>query len=93
MLRVSVSASSAARARIASATLKSSVPRSRAAMRGHGPSSNAGAPRPIARETSAAVASGTRAMTLPSAGLITSRVPPSEASTHALSIHIFVGDI
>ncbi len=62
-------------------------------MRGHGPSSNARRAAAIARATSAAVASGTRARTVPSAGLITSRVPPSEASTHALSIHIFVGDI
>src|SRR5262249_18796152 len=86
MLRVSVSANSLARARIASAILNSSVPRSRAIDLLHAPPSKAARAAAIALLTSSALASGTLASTWPVAGLMMSRV--CLAATHFPPIHI-----
>src|SRR5712691_5189231 len=73
LFRVSSSASSRARARTIAASLKSTWPRSCGVERFQSPLSNAWRAADTALSTSAAVASGTRAMTSPVAGSKTSR--------------------
>ena len=60
--------------------------RSRAFMRGHGPSSNARRAAPTARSTSAGVPIANVAISSLAAGLTWVHVPPSDASHHVPSM-------
>jgi hypothetical protein len=80
---VSISASSSARVRTISASLNRMRPRSWAVVVFHGPSSNAARAAATARSTSALPASGTRAMTSPVDGSMTSRLAGEEGVTNS----------
>ena len=88
MFLVSVSASSAARARMASATLNRIVPRSRCIILRQGPSSNAARAAPTAARTSSRPASGTVPSTDRSVGLTTYRVVTAARLDPRPPIHI-----
>ena len=79
--RDSISASSSVCSSITSASLRSSSARSAGVTPRH--SAQAFFAASTARSTSASVPFGTSAIVSPVAGLMTSSVPPSEASTHS----------
>jgi hypothetical protein len=78
--RASMSASRVAAFLIPSAAARSSFPRSRPFIRGHGPSSNAVLAASAARRTSSSPALATRANGSPVEGSIDSKVSPDAAS-------------
>ena len=89
---VSSRASSSARASSASATAKRSLPRLRASIPLHFPSSKARRAAATARSTSAASPSATCVSTSPVAGFTVSNVFPDAASTHSPPMNSLPGD-